>query len=277
MPEASSKFDVERFRAARARWKPVVESVLGPATELMLDMTQLSTGTRILDIGAGAGGQTLLAAARVGPQGRVVATDVALDLLEIAGSDARALGLTNVECRVMNAEQLEFEDCSFDAAISRNVLMYIPDISRALSRVHRVLRPGGRLSSVVWSARERNAFLSIFESTMAEHLHAAGIDVALPDPFRFGQSESLRAGLIAASFGDVQTKTVEASWCLPSADVALEFLKGNPSYLLRILEDLADVDRAEVWGEIRQKLEQFDSPAGFVGPGELLVVAARKC
>src|SRR5690349_18988293 len=71
------------------RWGPFLEEWLGPATEVMLDMAGVRTGSRVLDVAAGAGGQTLAAARRAGVKGRVVATDISARILEFAAAEAR--------------------------------------------------------------------------------------------------------------------------------------------------------------------------------------------
>ena len=103
------------------------------ATELMLDLAELETGNRVLDVAAGTGEQTLAAARRVGPTGRVLATDIAPGMLEVAAEEARQAGLPNVETRVMDAQSLDLEADAFDAAISRRGLMLIPDHRKALA------------------------------------------------------------------------------------------------------------------------------------------------
>src|SRR5262249_36027341 len=77
------------------RWIPVVRAWVGDATELMLDLAQVGTGGRVLDIAAGDGDQSLLAAARVGPAGFVLATDIAPRLVALASQTAREKGLEN--------------------------------------------------------------------------------------------------------------------------------------------------------------------------------------
>src|SRR6266508_4502785 len=83
------------------RWGPTLEQWLGPATEIMLDMAGVRAGSRVLDVAAGAGGQTLLAARRVGPSGYVLATDLSSKMLHLAADTAQKSGLTNIETRVM--------------------------------------------------------------------------------------------------------------------------------------------------------------------------------
>jgi len=102
---------------------------------MMLDLVKVAAGSRVLDVGAGAGDSTLVAAQRVGPSGRVLATDISATMLEIAAESARQAGLNNVDTRVMDAQRLDLEPDSFDAAVSRNCLMLIPDYSQALTEI----------------------------------------------------------------------------------------------------------------------------------------------
>jgi len=88
----------EQWHAAAepwSRWGPVLERWLGDATESMLDLAAVEPGARVLDVAAGAGGQTLVAARRVGPSGAVLATDISPTILEFAAASAREAGLRN--------------------------------------------------------------------------------------------------------------------------------------------------------------------------------------
>ena len=93
--------------------------------------------------------QTLMAARRVGPTGNVLATDVSASMLKVAAEAARKAGLTNVETRVMNAENLELDTDSFDAVICRNALMLFPNPAKALTEMRRVVKPGGKVAVMV--------------------------------------------------------------------------------------------------------------------------------
>lgn len=125
------------------RWAPTLRSWLGPATEHMLDRAGVASGCRVLDVAAGAGDQTLQTAARVGPGGTVLATDISPAILTFAAAEARRNGHANVDTRVMDGEHLELPDASFDVVISRVGLIYFPDQQRALGEMRRVLVPGG--------------------------------------------------------------------------------------------------------------------------------------
>src|SRR5918997_2234418 len=89
------------------RWGPTLEEWLGQATQTMLDMAGVGPGSRVLDVAAGAGGQTIAAARRVGPDGYVLATDISSNILEFTAESIRQAGLSNVQTRVMDGESLE--------------------------------------------------------------------------------------------------------------------------------------------------------------------------
>ena len=149
-------------REAAADWRRGVAArvqAFGPATEMMLDLVKVAEGSRVLDVGAGAGDSTLVAAQRVGSSGRVIATDISASMLEITAESARQAGLRNVDTRVMDAQRLDLEPDAFDAAVSRNCLMLIPDYQRALTEILRVLKPGGRFAAIVFSTPDRCPYL----------------------------------------------------------------------------------------------------------------------
>jgi len=117
--KTSTREQWQTAAAAWHRWGPQLEDWLGEATELMLDLAGVRPGSRVLDIAAGAGGQTLAAARRAGPEGAVLATDISPAILEFAAAEARRAGLGNVTTSEQDAERLNVHPRSFDAAISR--------------------------------------------------------------------------------------------------------------------------------------------------------------
>ena len=100
----------------------------------MLDLARVGAGTRVIDIAAGSGGQSLAAARR---GAIVLATDISSNILDEAAAAARAAGVSTVATRVMDGESLDVEPGSFDAAISRLGLMYLPDKLGALAQAER--------------------------------------------------------------------------------------------------------------------------------------------
>ena len=108
-------------------------------------MGALQPGETVLDIGCGAGFDTLIAARQVGPSGHVISVDMTEAMLARAGEGARALNLDNVDLRQGFAETLPLEDASVDVVISNGVINLTPDKAAVMVEVHRVLKPGGRV------------------------------------------------------------------------------------------------------------------------------------
>jgi SAM-dependent methyltransferase len=105
----------------------------------------LQPGERVLDLGSGAGTDSLVAAQMVGPDGSVTGIDMTPDMLERARSAAREMGVANVTFVEGEAEGLPFDDASFDVVISNGVVDLIPDKDAVFAELHRVLEPGGRI------------------------------------------------------------------------------------------------------------------------------------
>jgi ubiquinone/menaquinone biosynthesis C-methylase UbiE len=105
----------------------------------------LAPGERVLDVGSGAGTDSLVAAQMVGPEGRVTGIDMTPEMLEKARIAAAAMGIQNVTFIEADAERLPFEDDSFDVVISNGVIDLIPDKDAVFSEIFRVLAPGGRI------------------------------------------------------------------------------------------------------------------------------------
>lgn len=132
------------YEGADIDWlpEPTVGSFAGTGNPFSLG--RLREGEVVLDIGCGAGFDTLLAARQVGPRGRVIAVDMTEAMLEKTRAGARAAGLTNVDARHGYAEELPAESASVDVVISNGVVNLCPDKMAVMQEVYRVLRPGGR-------------------------------------------------------------------------------------------------------------------------------------
>jgi ubiquinone/menaquinone biosynthesis C-methylase UbiE len=177
-------------------------------TEWLLAQAGVAAGKRVLDLACGSGQPSLSAAARVGPGGAVVATDLSPQMLAVTERKARALGLDNVELAVMDAEQLRFPDASFDAVTCRFGLMFCPDPARAASEIRRVLRPGGRFAVAVWDEPHKNPFFTTIAKPLASFVPTPPPDPTAPGVFRLAPPGELEAVLRAGGFSEVRVESL---------------------------------------------------------------------
>jgi len=278
---ATAAFDPDGYKeTTRVQWQdaadawhrfdPVFDRWLGEATSLLLDIAGIHEGTRVLDIAAGSGGQTIEAARRVGPSGTVLATDISSNILDRAEAAARAAGLANIATRVMDGEKLEVDAGSFDAAISRLGLMYLPDKLQALAQARAALRPGGRYAALVFAEADRNRFFSVPISIIRTRAELPPPAPGLPGPF---SAVNLGELLEQAGFSDVVVHRVDAPLRLADAAECVQLERESFGALHQMLAGLDAAAREETWAEIGRALEEFEGPEGFAGPCELLVGA----
>lgn len=285
--QSAAAFDADKYKettreqwqeAAQAwhRWGPAIEDWLGAATETMLDLARIVPGDRVLDVAAGAGGQTLAAARRVGPDGSVLATDISSNILELAQAEAKRAGHANVETRVLDGEQLDVEEGTFDAVISRVGFIYFPNQQAALRGMFRALKPGGTLAGIVYSTPEKNEFFSIPVAVIRRRAQLPAPAPGQPGPFSFGQPGVIESAFEQAGFEDVEVHRLSAPLRLESASACVAFERESFGALHQMLSGLDEAGRDAAWVEIEQELRRFEGPAGFSGPCELVVAAGRK-
>ena len=286
--DAPATFDPDRFKAttrdawneAAAGWNsqtPHIHAWLADATARMLDAAAIEPGARVLDVAAGTGDQTLEIARRVGPDGAVTATDLSAAVLQWTLANAQAAGFEHVSIKVADTEELGLSGARFDAAVCRLGLMFCPDVPRALGQVRDALRPGARFAALVFSQPQANPCIGILMSTVLRH---AGLPPM--DPFRPGSLLSLgRPGLLEglfgqAGFGHVAAETLDAPFRLASTHDYLEFIRTSATPVRQILGGLDADAQAAAWADIEHNLDAFQTPQGWCGPNELLLVSGAR-
>jgi ubiquinone/menaquinone biosynthesis C-methylase UbiE len=283
-PTGPATFDADKFRqTTRAQWENAAEAWdrwsallgrwLGPATEAMLDAARVAPGSRVLDIAAGAGEQTLAAARRAGPTGHVLATDISPTILRYAKAAAQQAGLANVETRELDGEgHGMLPAASFDAAISRVGLIYFPDQQRALAGIRNALQPGGRFAAVVYSTPEKNPFFALPVGIIRRRAQLPPPLPGQPGPFSLGGEGVLARTLEQAGLRDVKVEKVDSPLRLPTAAECVRFERESFGALLQMMAGMDENERADTWDEIERTLARFETnEGGFVGPCEMLV------
>lgn len=259
------------------QWGPLLEAWLGEATSQMLEAAGIRAGGEVLDVASGAGGQALAAARRVGPAGRVVATDISPTILTFAAKAAAQAGLANVETLEADGEALDnLALGEFDAVISRLGLIYFPDQHRALTGMARQLRNGGRLAVIVYSTADRNQFFSIPVSVIRDRAKLPPPQPGQPGPFSLGAPGILEAAFTTAGFREVAVHALAAPLRLASAAECVRFERESFGALHQMLATVPADQRDQVWEDIERELAQFETPDGFVGPCELLIAVGTK-
>jgi ubiquinone/menaquinone biosynthesis C-methylase UbiE len=242
---------------------------IGPATEMMLDLAGLQSGHRVLDVAAGTGGQTLLAARRVGPSGYVLATDLSAAMLNVASEAAEKAGLTNIETRVMDATSLDLEAASFDAVICRSGLMLFSDPPKTLRQIHRVLKRAGKVAVLVFSAEEKNPYQGIPFFILRR------LGGKTPPHFSLGDPQRLRDAFRDSGFLDIIVRPVNLQRHFSSVAEVIQGVK-ETIFIREAMANLGNAEREQAWIEIEQELGKRRRPGGLDLTGEMLIGVGTK-
>jgi len=246
---------------------------LAAVTDLMFAVAGIGAGQRVLDIGAGAGDTTFIAAERVGPCGRVLAIDASAEAMEALAARLRALPKPlPISVDPVAAESLALEAKSFDVALARNSAMYFSDPPRALGNIRAALRSGGLFVASVYGPLEHEPFHAI---PVAAVRRRCTMRKPYPDyvqAFRVGAKE-LERMLLDAGFSKVTQHLVPTTRSFPSLAAAIEALRLSRS-LEQLLSVLPEDQRAHAWLDIADGFREHESTSGLRIPGEQVVLVA---
>jgi len=261
-----------------AREKLRRQETSGATTETLIRAADLHIGDRVLEVAAGTGDLALTLAKSVGSTGHVVAVDISANMLAHAEKAAREASLRNLETRVMDAGKLDLEENSFNAVICRMALMLFGNPLAALTEMHRVAKPGGKVAVMVWSSADKNPFnaLPLQIARRIGNIPAPGPDK--PGTFALGDGERLKDLFRKARFRSVESQSSPFNRKYASLQHAITSIKspGGTAALQNVMVNLSTAEQEKAWAEITEALTQFDGPAGFEAPGEVLIAVGTK-
>lgn len=275
---------IERFReklrqewtdadtvAAWRKWHPQLASFTRGATSAVLEAAQLRPGMRVLDLASGVGEPAIPIAEAVGPTGHVIGSDVGPGMIDFAGELARKKGLGNIEFRVVDVESLPFPDNSFDVVSSRFGVMFFTDQVKAFRECLRVLKPGGRVSFVVWGKREQ-PFLGCTIGILMKYVEGPTPDPDAPHAFMFGERGLLASKLKAAGFADAreEVRTFIGHWDGTPEEYWQQFTEVAAPFR-PLIAKLTPEMRNKVEEEIFAGLRKLGSDSGFSMPLEIVI------
>jgi SAM-dependent methyltransferase len=223
------------------KWDAIIMNQMAPVSAAIVERLEIAHDQQHLDIASGTGEPGLTIAKRA-PQGHVVLTDLAPEMLDIAARRAHAQGITNFDTRACSADDLPFADATFDSVSVRFGYMFFPDLADATAEFVRVLKPGGRLGASVWIKPEENPWTSI-----AMQAIAAVAALPAPDPDRPSMFRCATPGYLSVLYEDAGLRNIE------EIEVAVELVTDSPTQYWDMISEHVSLAVAA--------LDQVDAPA----------------
>ena len=257
------------------KWSSQLAFQSRQATELVVQGAALSPGLHVLDLASGSGEPALSVSAAIAPQGRVIATDLLLEMLEVAQENAAARGLTNIDFRAADAEQLPFPGGLFDRVTCRFGIMFIPDVQKALREMRRVLKPGGRVSFVTWGPLDENPLFGLMIRPFLKYVDVPPPAPDSPHVFRFSSEEKLTQTISAAGFEEVHATKHKINWPWPgTAEQAWQGGSELAAPFKKIIAATPADKREEVIREVIASIRQFYDGHAVNFPASILASSA---
>jgi len=234
-------------------------------------------GETILELAAGPGDTGFMAASRLGPDGLLISTDFAPEMVATARARGTELGLTNVDYRVVDAEAIDLPDGAIDGIVCRWGVMLVPQPTLALEESFRVLRPGGRIAFSVWAEPEANAWGTAVGHALLGLELIEPPDPDAPGPFRLGDANRVRELVVAAGLDEPAIEDVPITWVHESFDDYWEVTADLSFLLTTAMATLAPETIDEVRSRTAESLLPYmDAGGRLTIPGLTRNVLARK-
>jgi SAM-dependent methyltransferase len=208
---ATTPIDAGEFRAKQRQdwetaskgwreWNEKIDAATLHIAKRLVELADIEAGDRVLDVAAGYGEPSLTAAKVVGPEGKVVASDISAGMLAFGRERAASAGVENIEFVESDASSLDYPAESFDAAVSRWGIIFEPEGEAVAAKVRGFLVPGSKMAISSWGPPERSPMIAVPMMAALQHLNVPAPPPGTPGPLSRPTPEAIGGLLRAAAF-----------------------------------------------------------------------------
>ena len=280
MPSADEIRDAQRttwagLSAGWEKWDWVIMDQLGPVGDAMIERLDIAEDQQHLDVASGTG-EPGLTIARLSPRGRVVLTDLVPEMLDIAERRARAQGIVNIETKVCSADDMPFDDATFDSVSVRFGYMFFPDVAKATAELARVLKAGGRLCSSVWIEPDENPWTAIAMRAIATEAVIAPPAPDAPNMYRCAPPGWMSALYEGAGLRDIVEWDVKVELVTESPEQYWDMISEHVSLAAAALQQVDEAARQRVRASAVAAVREFEMDGEVRVPGLARCIVGTK-
>jgi len=264
-----------KFSPGWKKWDELMMDFLKPMGDEIIRRLDVRDGDVVLDVATGTGEPGLSIAGQL-PNGRVVSTDLAEGMLAVARENARLRGIHNFETRVCDVCELPFADNTFDAVSCRFGFMFFPDMQLAAQEMVRVLKPGGRLATAVWSGPDKNFWVTAIMGTINRNMALPPPPAGAPGMFRCAGSGMVADLFRQAGLRNVQETEVSGRLNSGTAEVYWDMMTEVAAPFVAALSKADDALRAKIRAEALDLVRQRYGTGHVAIDSSALVIYGEK-
>jgi ubiquinone/menaquinone biosynthesis C-methylase UbiE len=261
------------------KWWKTIEVGAEKVSRRLIELAEIKPGSRVLDIAMGIGEPAIAAANQVGNRGHVLATDISSQMLSIAKQRAISLGLQQViEFKEGDAETIDLPTSTFDAALCRWGLMFLPDLGAGLSNIYKSLVGGGRLAAAVWASPDKDTLSASTMNAVMKETNSPPSPPGTPGPFSLSDENILKNSFIKSGFKDVTFERMNVTFDFDSAEDFTTFVHETAGPLQAMLGNETQERREEILKAVTEIARKYaDSNTGTVKLiNEAICIVGRK-
>ena len=269
-PELQKRVQRYGWDRASKYYESSWQEQLKPAHDTLLNIADLRTGEHVIDIAAGTGLISFPLAKLIGESGKVIAPDISEEMVNIGNEAVKHTEAKNISFERMDAEDINYNENTFDVATCALGLMYFPDPDTSLTEIYRVLKPGGRAVVAVWGSRKNCGWSGVFP-IVDERVKT---DVC-PMFFNLGENDTIKYPFEKAGFKDISIKRIKTTLFYSSSEEACDasFIGGPVSMAYSRFDEATKIAAR---AEFIKSIEPFKTKNGYEIPGEFVIGSAIK-
>ena len=261
----SSTFDPNQFKMAQREgwdsvaegwkewWEPI-EKGAQKLSQRLIELAEIKSGQRVLDIATGIGEPSITAAKVVGTDGHVLATDISRQMLAIAKERAMFLRLQDIiEFKESDAENLDLANSSFDAALCRWGLMLLPNLDATIGKIYSSLVSGGRFAAAVWADATKVPIISLVTRVIANQVQMSATPPGVPNPFSLADTNKLENSLARAGFRDIHIDTVIVTFEFESGEEYYRYCQAVSNSARIALSKETEERKEDIWRKVAEE------------------------
>jgi ubiquinone/menaquinone biosynthesis C-methylase UbiE len=251
-----------KFSPGWKKWDDFTMNFLKPMGDAIIAELSIKEDDVVLDVACGTG-EPGLTIARIAKNGKVVGTDVADKMLEIAKENADSKQIKNYETKTCDVCELPFENSSFNKISCRMGFMFFPDMQMASDEMYRILKTGGKMSTSVWAGPDNNVWITTIMGIINKNLQLSPPPAGSPGMFRCAAPGFIKSVMENSGFKNVNERLITGKVSYESFDHFWQMMNEVAAPVVGALSKADDEMKQKIKSEVQQLSQQYKTDKGL--------------